>query len=137
YCSCYRSTLGTAPLTYWIKVSRSGNNFTSYISPNGINWFISSNQPFTMGSNAYIGLIVSSNSSSNSATLSFDYVSVTQTSPAAPQINTLSRTTGQVGDQVLISGTGFGAYQGSSTAVLNGAATTINSWSDTAVLVTV
>jgi hypothetical protein len=66
----------TAP--YWIKISRSGNSFSSYTSPDGVTWTqLSTSQSITMNSSVYIGLAVSSGSTSALASATFDNVSIT------------------------------------------------------------
>ena len=55
----------------------------------------------------------------------------------APNITSISPTNGPVGTQVTISGSGFGATQGGSTASINNANLTIISWSDTQISATV
>jgi RHS repeat-associated protein len=54
-----------------------------------------------------------------------------------PSITSLSPNSGAAGTSVTISGTGFGASQGSSTVKLNSATATVTSWSDTQIVVTV
>ena len=56
---------------------------------------------------------------------------------AAPTISSLSATSGNIASTFTINGTGFGATQGGSTATLNGTDLTINSWSATAISVTI
>ncbi len=57
---------------------------------------------------------------------------------ATPSITSLSPTTGAVGASVTITGTNFGATQGTSTVKFNGtAATSITSWSATSIVATV
>jgi IPT/TIG domain/Bacterial Ig-like domain (group 2) len=56
---------------------------------------------------------------------------------AAPTITTLSPNTGAVGSTVVITGTNFGATQGTSTVKFNGTAATATSWSATSITVTV
>jgi hypothetical protein len=95
-----------------------------------------------MAQNVYIGLAVSSDdwASSNPPTLAtatFDNVSVSSTAVAAPVMSAVSATTGTIGSQVVISGTGFGASQGNSVVTLNGGLATINSWSSTSVTITI
>ncbi len=51
-----------------------------------------------------------------------------------PAISGLSPTAGPVGTSVTISGTKFGATQGSSTVTFNGTAATASSWSDTSIV---
>src|SRR5258707_1209858 len=55
----------------------------------------------------------------------------------APSITSLSVTTGAVGAVVTITGTGFGATQGSGTVSFNGTAATVTSWSATSLVTTV
>jgi len=125
-------------LPYWVKVVRSGNSFSGYGSPDGINWVqIGTTQTITMAQNVYMGLAVSSESTTALATATFDNVSTSSASAPAPVITSISATTGSVGSQVLITGTGFGTTQNGSVVLLNGAPTTINSWSGTSILITI
>src|SRR5438132_13989977 len=55
----------------------------------------------------------------------------------APTITGIAPTSGPVGVPVTITGTGFGASQGSSTVALNGTNTVATSWSDTSVVAVV
>ncbi len=55
----------------------------------------------------------------------------------APQITSISPTTGVVGTQVTITGSGFQATQGSNWAAFYNGSTTVNSWSDTQIVATV
>src|SRR5262249_55117586 len=59
----------------------------------------------------------------------FDNVSVGSNSSPAPVVTGISATTGSIGTQIFISGSGFGNSQGNSLVYLNGASVTINSWS--------
>jgi hypothetical protein len=145
--SNYRSTTGgttsqtvggTATLPYWVKVVRSGSTFNSFSSLDGLNWAqFGTTQTINMGQNVYIGLAVSSGSTSSLATATFDSVAVNSAATPAPVITSVSATTGTIGSQVAISGTGFGASQGGSMVTLNGALVTINSWSDTSLTITI
>jgi hypothetical protein len=54
-----------------------------------------------------------------------------------PNISDLSPTAGPVGSTVSITGTNFGATQGTSTVAFNGAAATISSWSTGSIVATV
>ena len=70
--------LGSAALPYWIKLARSGNVFTMYGSSDGLNWAqLGASQTVSMAQNVYVGLAVSSRSTSSLATANFDNVSVT------------------------------------------------------------
>jgi regulation of enolase protein 1 (concanavalin A-like superfamily) len=64
-------------LPYWVQVVRSGNTFSAYASPDGVNWVqIGSSQTITMAQSVYIGLALSSDDNSALATATFDNVSV-------------------------------------------------------------
>ncbi|HYJ84990.1 MAG TPA: IPT/TIG domain-containing protein [Pyrinomonadaceae bacterium] len=54
-----------------------------------------------------------------------------------PKINSLSPASGPVGTSITISGTTFGAIQGSSTVSFNGATATPSSWNDTSIVIQV
>src|SRR5204862_8210868 len=56
---------------------------------------------------------------------------------AAPTITSLSVTSGPVGTSVTITGTNFGATQGSSTVKFNGTTATVSTWGATSITVTV
>src|SRR4029077_14745129 len=131
-------SLGSATLPYWIKLVRSGNVFTMYGSADGLNWVqLGTSQTASMAQSVYVGLAVSSRSTSSLATATFDSVSVRSAAAAAPVITTVSATTGSIGSQVTISGSGFGAFEAGSVVLLNGAAATINTWSGTSITITI
>jgi RHS repeat-associated protein len=132
----YQAITAGQTLPYWVELVRSGNTFTAYASSDGLNWIqAGSTETITMAQNVYIGLAVSSDNNSTLATAKFDNVSVSSTS--APVITNVSATTGSVGTQVIISGSGFGATQGNSLVTLNGALVTVNSWSNSVVVITI
>ncbi|MGB8789448.1 MAG: IPT/TIG domain-containing protein, partial [Candidatus Acidiferrales bacterium] len=144
----YRTTTGAtsgdtnyhveAPLPFWLELVRSGNTFTPYVSTDGVNWVqAGTSETISMAQDVYIGLALSSGSTSTVYDSVFDSVSINSSASAAPEITSVSATTGSVGSQVSISGSGFGSTQSSSEVLLNGASTTINSWSDTAISMTV
>src|SRR3989454_2458690 len=128
---------GSGTLPYWVKLTRVGSRFTEYGSADGVNWVQVCTQTITMATNVYIGLAVSSRSTSTLATATFDNVSVTSTTAPAPAITNVSATTGSVASQVVITGTGFGSSQGSSLVTLNNAAVTINYWTTTAIIISI
>jgi regulation of enolase protein 1 (concanavalin A-like superfamily) len=130
--------LGSGTLPYWIKLARSGNVFTMYESPDDVNWVqLGSSQTVNMAPSVYVGLAVSNSTTSSVATATFDHVSLSSAAAPAPVITAVSATTGSIGSQVLISGSGFGASQGGSAVLLNGAGVTINTWSDTSISITI
>jgi RHS repeat-associated protein len=123
---------------FWIKVVRSGNTLTAYTAPDGVSWVQDgSSQTISMAQTVYVGLAVDSYYHTSLGTATFDNVSVTGPTDAGPVVTGVSATTGSVGSTVVISGTGFGVSQGSSTVTLNAVATTINSWSNTSISVTI
>ncbi len=142
----YRSTTGGSSssahvyipnLPYYVKLVRAGNSFTGSVSADLFTWVPISNVSITMAQNVYVGLAVSSSSTTNSTTATFDSVSVSSSAMSAPAIATMSATTGSAGTQIGISGTNFGASEGSSVVTINGVPMTINAWSASAILFTV
>src|SRR5580658_4875236 len=112
--------------------------FSSFVSSDGVNWVqLGTSQTISMAQNVYIGLAVNSGSTTALATATFDNVSVNSAAAPAPVITSVSATTGSIGSQVAINGSNFGATQGSSVVLLNGAPVTINSWSATSISITV
>lgn len=83
----------TAP--YWVRLTRSGNNFTAYRSPNGANWAqIGGTTTITMNSTVYVGLAVTSHDSGNLSTAIFSNVSVTTPDTTSPTV-TINQASGQ------------------------------------------
>jgi regulation of enolase protein 1 (concanavalin A-like superfamily) len=135
--SSYQS-VGSGTLPNWMKLVRSGNVFSLYGSADGVNWVaLGTSQTVSMGPSVYIGLAVSNRTTASLATATFDSVSVSSAVAPAPVISGVSATTGSVGSQVVISGTGFGGSQGNSAVLLNGVGVTINSWSSTSITMTI
>jgi RHS repeat-associated protein len=131
------NSIQNIPLPYWLKISRSGNSVSAYASSDGVNWSqVGWSQALSMAQSVYVGLAVSSSDPSLLATATFDGVSLSTPTAPAPAIASVSPTTGTVGTQVTITGSGFGTTQGSSTVLLNDAAVTISSWSATSIGIT-
>ena len=64
---------------YWFKLVRLGNNFSAYLSPDGVIWTQESTaQTVPMAGTVYVGLAVTSQSSSVTTTATFDQLSITQ-----------------------------------------------------------
>jgi hypothetical protein len=61
---------------YWVRVVRSGNTFTGYLSPDGVTWTQQGTTTITMGSSVYIGLAVTSRNNATTCTATFDNVTV-------------------------------------------------------------
>jgi YD repeat-containing protein len=131
---------GSTPLPTWVKVSRSGSTFSSYCSSDGTHWTqIGSNQTISMATNVYVGLAVSSADSNNDSliTATFDNVTFSPTLAQTPIISDINPFFGPVGTSVTITGTYFGATQGSSTVTFNGEVAAPTSWNATSIAVPV
>ncbi len=87
--------------------------------------------PLTVDATTTIKAIAYEAGMTNSAVTTATYTIST------PTITGVSPTTGAAGDQVTISGSGFGSAQGTGTVWLGTAAGTVVSWSDTQVVATV
>ncbi len=140
----YRTTTGGSATTangngtppYWFKLVRSGSSFTAYAAPDGVNWSqLGSTQTISMATSVYVGLAVSGQSTLASAT--FDNFSINSSAITAPVITSVSATTGAVGNQVVITGSGFGSSQNGSLVLLNDVPATISSWSNSSITFTV
>jgi hypothetical protein len=74
----YQSNNVSVSLPYWVKLVRSGNNFSSYSSVDGVNWTqVGTTQTILMAPNAYIGLAMSADNNTALGTDTFSNVSVT------------------------------------------------------------
>ncbi len=67
-------SMATAP--HWVKLTRAGNTFSAYESADGTNWTLVGTDTIPMASTVYVGLAVSSHTTSSSATCTFDSVSI-------------------------------------------------------------
>ena len=66
------ATNGPLTVPYWVRLTRTGNNFAGYCSPDGTNWTqVGSTQVITMSSNTYVGLAVTSHSDGILCTANF------------------------------------------------------------------
>lgn len=73
--STHTGTSGSAP--YWVRIQRSGNTFTSYVSSNGTSWIQIGSETISMSSTVYVGLAVTAHNNSTVNTTTFDNVSIT------------------------------------------------------------
>jgi len=138
----FRSTVGgityepggaSSTLPYWVKVVRIGTNFSSYRSSDGVSWTqIGSTQTISMAQNVYVGLAVTSGSTTGLATATFDNVSL---APPPPFINSLTPTNGEPGTTVTIQGLDFTSTTG--TVTFHGQTATVSNWSDRSITATV
>jgi PKD repeat protein len=82
------TTVGTdGPLMaapYWVKLTRSGNTFTSYVSTNGSNWALVGSDTIAMAETVYVGLAVTSHTNSALCTVIMDAVTVSDGTPVIP-----------------------------------------------------
>jgi regulation of enolase protein 1 (concanavalin A-like superfamily) len=62
----------TAP--YWVRLVRSGNTFTGYVSPNGATWSAAGSASITMTGTVYVGLVVTSHDTGVLGTATLDQV---------------------------------------------------------------
>jgi regulation of enolase protein 1 (concanavalin A-like superfamily) len=68
----------SATLPYWVKVTRSGSTFSSFVSSDGATWVqLGASQTVAMGQNVFIGLCVTSGDAASLATATFDNVTIT------------------------------------------------------------
>lgn len=74
--STSNSSTGTVPNT-WLRLTRAGNVITAYKSSNGTSWTTVGSTTVTLAANCYIGLTVSSGSTTTLNTSQFSNVSVT------------------------------------------------------------
>lgn len=65
-------TGGSAAAPVWLRVVRSGSRLEAYRSPNGTTWSLMASQTIAMGTTVYVGLAVTSHSSTDTATAAFD-----------------------------------------------------------------
>jgi regulation of enolase protein 1 (concanavalin A-like superfamily) len=61
---------------YWVKLERIGNTFNAYSSPDGTTWTLVGSDTIAMAANVYVGLAVTSHTTTSTATATFDRVSV-------------------------------------------------------------
>ncbi len=76
------SSSGAAP--YWVKLVRSGNTFTGYVSSQGVTWTQAGSQIIPMASDVLAGLAVTAHNNTELDTATFNDESLTITLPAAP-----------------------------------------------------
>ena len=78
---------------YWLRVVRTGNTFSAYLSPNGNTWTSLGVTSVTMASQAYVGLAVSSHDNGTLSSAVFDNVTITsaQDLTLTPQIGAITQ----------------------------------------------
>ncbi|RNL82374.1 T9SS C-terminal target domain-containing protein [Sinomicrobium pectinilyticum] len=83
----------------WFRIKRVGDTFTAYESSDGIEWFTVGTETVSMDSQVYVGYAVCTGSPTNTATITFDNVSVVSeetTLPEAPANLTATESNTQV-----------------------------------------
>ena len=90
------TTAGAAVVApYWLKLERAGNTFTASASPNGTTWTVVGTDTITMASNAYVGIAVTSHTTSQRCAATFTNVSVTTGPPnSSPSVSITSPSEG-------------------------------------------
>jgi phosphatidylserine/phosphatidylglycerophosphate/cardiolipin synthase-like enzyme/regulation of enolase protein 1 (concanavalin A-like superfamily) len=71
---------GTAPR--WVRLARSGNTITAFVSTNGTSWTRVGSDTFSMPSTVLVGLVAHSHTTSALATAVFDNVSIANSAPS-------------------------------------------------------
>ena len=92
----FRTTTGAAAYPqqfpsqnrYWLRITRTGNQFAMYISQNGTSWSFSGTQTIVMGNCIEVGLVVTNYNPNSTVTANFANVSVTGGNITKPTINT-------------------------------------------------
>ena len=69
---------------HWVRIVRSGNQFTSYVSDDGAAWSLVGSETITMSSTVQVGLAVVSKSTSRTAMASFANVTVNGSGSTSP-----------------------------------------------------
>ncbi|MFZ1562294.1 MAG: T9SS type A sorting domain-containing protein, partial [Saprospiraceae bacterium] len=73
---------------YWLRITRTGNQFSMFISQNGSSWSLNGVQNITMGDCIEVGLVVTNYTANSTVTANFANVSVTGGGIMRPAINT-------------------------------------------------
>jgi hypothetical protein len=64
-----------SPNRYWLRLVRAGNQFSMYVSPNGMAWFFAGAQNIAMGNCIQMGLIATNYTANSTVTATFAGVS--------------------------------------------------------------
>jgi hypothetical protein len=73
----------TAP--YWVKLVRTGSEFTGYVSADGLSWTVIGSDFISMSADVYIGLAVTAHNNAVLTTATIDHVAVTTQAIAGDQ----------------------------------------------------
>jgi hypothetical protein len=95
---------------YWIKLVRNGTAFTSYASPDGATWTVVGSDTISMAPGIYAGLAVTSHTTTNLNTSTFDNVQFTiGTNGQPPRVSSVQFDP-QTGVHLLLTGPAGGNY---------------------------
>ncbi|MDB6018478.1 MAG: glucose/sorbosone dehydrogenase domain protein, partial [Pedosphaera sp.] len=83
--STFSSTATSVTPPYWVKLVRSGNSYSGYISANGLNWTFIQTDNYAMATNLYAGLAVHAHDNTAINTSTFDNVTCLQAISTQPQ----------------------------------------------------
>ena len=75
---------GASAAPLWVKVSRSGSTLSGYQSTDGASWTPVGSATIAMNASVFVGLAVSSHTTSTAATATFDHVDIEGSAPASP-----------------------------------------------------
>ncbi|HUZ08305.1 MAG TPA: hypothetical protein VMV89_12575, partial [Candidatus Paceibacterota bacterium] len=72
--STVNANTGSLSAPYWVKLVRSGNTFTGYRSPDGVNWTPQGTNIIIISSTVYVGLADTAHTTANLCAATFDNV---------------------------------------------------------------
>jgi hypothetical protein len=72
-----QTTVSGLAAPYWVKITRAGNTFNAYSSPDGVSWTSLGSDTISMNTNVSMGLAVTAKNNSTTNTSDFQDVSVT------------------------------------------------------------
>ncbi|MCW1925901.1 InlB B-repeat-containing protein [Luteolibacter arcticus] len=81
------TTSSGKPAPYWVRLTREGNTFTSYMSSNGTTWTQLASANISMSASYSLGMAACSGASDTTVASVFDNVSVSSTLPPPPEVN--------------------------------------------------
>ena len=62
---------------YWVRLDRTGDTLTAYQSADGVNWTVVGTDTIPMAQTVFVGLAVSSHTTTTAATATFDNLTIT------------------------------------------------------------
>ncbi|HEY1249876.1 MAG TPA: Ig-like domain-containing protein, partial [Thermoanaerobaculia bacterium] len=81
---------------YWVRVTRTGNTFFGYSSPDGTTWTLVGSVTIALPANVYVGMAVTSHNNAVGGSDVFDNVSVAGVSNSPPTVSITSPANGTV-----------------------------------------